>query len=96
MNTTYFKPGTELTFNSVVAIRNKLFKLLKTDSNEIFCLDLTEVIHCDSAGLALLIEAKKLCKQHNKNFKVVGISTKTQSLAAFCGVNDILEPSQAV
>jgi len=61
-----------------------------------FCLDLTEVIHCDSAGLALLIEAKKLCKQHNKNFKVVGISTTTLSLAAFCGVNDILEPSQAV
>ena len=92
MNTTHFKPGTELTFNSVVAIRNKLLKLLKSDSNAVFCLDLTEVSHCDSAGLALLIEAKKLCNQYKKIFKVEGVSAKTLSLAEFCGVNNILEP----
>lgn len=91
MNTTHFKPGTELSFNSVIAIRSKLSKLLKADSNEVLCLDLSDVIHCDSAGLALLIEAKKLCKQYNKIFKVVGVPTKIQSLAEFCGVNDILE-----
>ena len=91
MNTTYFKPGSELTFNSVVIIRNKLLKCLKTDSNDVFCLDLTEVEHCDSAGLALLVDAKKSCKQHNKRFKVLGFSPKTLSLAEFCGVNDILE-----
>ena len=96
MNTTYFKPGTELTFNTVVAIRNKLFKTLKKDSNYVFCLDLTDVIHCDSAGLALFIEVKKLCVQHNKIFKVVGVSPKTQSLAEFCGVNAILQPTQVV
>ncbi len=91
MNTSYFKPGTELTFNSVVAIRNKLLKFLKTDNKELFCLDLSEVTQCDSAGLALLIEAKKLCQQYNKTFKVEGVSAKTLSLAKFCGVNNILE-----
>lgn len=93
MNTNYFKPGTELTFNSVVAIRNQLLKILKTDTSELFCLDLADVIHCDSAGLALLIEVKKLCKQHSKVFKVVGVSANTLSLAEFCGVNNILEPA---
>lgn len=91
MNTTYLKPGTELTFNSVVALRSTLFHALKADDKEEFCLDLSEVVHCDSAGLALLIEVKKLCKQHNKIFKVVGVPSKTQSLAEFCGVNNILE-----
>lgn len=91
MKTTYFKPGTELTFHSVVAIRESLFKNLKADRNEVFCLDLSDVSHCDSAGLALLIEVKKLCKQHNKIFKVVEVPSRTRSLAEFCGVNNILE-----
>lgn len=91
MDSLNFKPGTELTFNTVVAIRDKLSKVLKTESNKQFCLDLSEVIHCDSAGLALLIEAKKLCKHYNKSFKVVGVSSKIQSLSEFCRVNDVLE-----
>lgn len=91
MKTTYFKPGTALTFNSVVAVRNTLFKALKADKNEVFCLDLSEVEQCDSAGLALFIEAKKLCIRYNKIFKVLGVPSKTQSLAEFCGVNNILE-----
>jgi phospholipid transport system transporter-binding protein len=91
VNSANFKPGTELNFNSVVAIREKLKKALKMESNSVFCLDLSEVTVCDSAGLALLIETKKLCKQYSKIFKVVGVSPKIQSLAEFCGVNDVLE-----
>jgi phospholipid transport system transporter-binding protein len=91
VNSTHFKPGVELTFNSVIAVREKLAKAVNTDSNDVFCLDLSDVLLCDSAGLALLIEAKKLCKRYNKIFKVVGVSSKTQSLAVFCGVNDVLE-----
>lgn len=91
MNSAHFKPGTELTFHSVVTIREKLAKALKIENSQVFCLDLSDVTLCDSAGLALLIEAKKLCKQYNKIFKVVGVSSKTQSLAEFCGVNDVLE-----
>ncbi|HAT8225350.1 TPA: sulfate transporter, partial [Legionella pneumophila] len=46
-----------------------------------------------SAGLALIIEARKLCKQNNKVFEVIGISPETQSLAEFCGVKTILQTS---
>ena len=94
MDITYFKPGKELTFNSVVAIRNELIKSLEACEALVFCLDLTEVTHCDSAGLALLIEAKKLCEHNNKQFKVLGIPETTQSLSKFCGVNDFLETAQ--
>jgi phospholipid transport system transporter-binding protein len=88
-----FKPGPALTFKSVVSVRARLFKALMDDTSERFCLDLSDVTHCDSAGLALLIEARKLCKQHNKIFEVIGISPETQSLAEFCGVKSILEIS---
>lgn len=91
MESTHFKPGSELTFKSVVAIRAKLYKALTGDRNGRFCLDLSDVVHCDSAGLALLIEARKLCKHSNKIFEVIGISAETQSLAEFCGVKSILE-----
>lgn len=86
-----FKPGATLTFRSVVSVRVRLCQVLEQEDQEVFCLDLSEVLQCDSAGLALIIEAKKLCKRYNKRFKVIGISTETQSLAEFCGVNSILE-----
>lgn len=85
-----FKPGLELTFKSVVSVRASLFKALLAEPGDVFCLDLSEVKHCDSAGLALLIEARKLCKQRNKVLNVIGVSPETQSLAEFCGVKSIL------
>lgn len=91
MDKTYFKPGKELTFKSVMAIRRRLNLILKEDRNPCFCLDLSETSHCDSAGLALLIETKKLCKQYGKIFTMESVSSQTQSLAEFCGVKTILE-----
>ncbi|CEG56346.1 STAS domain-containing protein [Legionella fallonii] len=86
-----FKPSSSLTFESVISIRAALYKALKEVDGDKFCLDLSDVTHCDSAGLALLIEARKLCKQNNKMFQVIGISPETRSLAEFCGVKSILE-----
>jgi phospholipid transport system transporter-binding protein len=85
-----FKPGPELTFKSVVFERAQLYKALMSSACAVFCLDLSDVVHCDSAGLALLIEARKLCNQSNKTFKVIGISAETRSLVEFCGVESIL------
>ena len=90
MMTEQFKPGTELTFKTVVAVRAQLFKALAAQSSAKFCLDLSEVRHCDSAGLALLLEARKMCQQKNKLLEVTGISSQTLSLAEFCGVEKIL------
>jgi phospholipid transport system transporter-binding protein len=86
----YFKPGRALTFNSVVEIRAKLYQALMADGSARFCLDLSDVKQCDSAGLALLIEARKLCKKNNKILAIIGMPSETQSLAEFCGVKGIL------
>ena len=91
MNKINFKPGKELTFKSVVAVRAKLYRALIEDISGQFSLDLSDVTHCDSAGLALLIEARRLCKKNKKVFEIIGMSLETRSLAEFCGVTEILE-----
>ena len=91
MDKVYFKPAVDFTFKSVVALRAQLYQALMKDESLRFGLDLSEVKHCDSAGLALLIEIRKLCKKNNKVFEIIGMSAKTRSLAEFCGVKDILE-----
>lgn len=91
MNIAHFMPGAELTFKSVVEVRARLYKALMDQNINCLSLDLSEVTHCDSAGMALLIEARKLCKKNNKTFEIIGMSAQTQSLADFCGVKDILE-----
>lgn len=91
MNIAHFLPGAELSFKTVIEVRARLSKLLmNTDINGLQ-LDLNDVVYCDSAGMALLIEARKLCKKNNKNFEIIGMSEETQSLADFCGVKGILE-----
>jgi phospholipid transport system transporter-binding protein len=90
MNPICFKPESELTFKSVVEVRKKLYKTLIKDNSNHFRLDLSNVTHCDSAGIALLVELSRLCKKNNKTFEIIGMSVKTQSLADFCGVTDIL------
>lgn len=72
-------------------LRHALNKLLLEMKTSKLCLDLTEVTLCDSAGLALLIEARKLCAKNNKSFEVKGMPSETLSLAEFCGVKELLE-----
>lgn len=90
MKVLHFKPA-ELTFKSVVAVRAQLYKELVASASDHLCLDLSDVSQCDSAGMALLVEARKLCKKHNKTFEIIGMPAETRSLADFCGVKDILE-----
>lgn len=91
MTSTSFKLGNELTFNSVQTERAKLYEALMAQTGDVFCLDLSAVRQCDSAGLALLIDARKLCLRAKKQFAVTGMSEQILSLAEFCGVKPILE-----
>lgn len=93
MNSINFKPGAALTFKTVVTEHTKLLKALNSNEDPVFYLDLSEVIHWDSAGLAFLIEARKLCQEHHKRLNVKGISSKALALAEFCGVKSIIEMS---
>jgi phospholipid transport system transporter-binding protein len=56
--------------------------------------DLTQVTACDSAGVALLIEAKRLSQSHQYNCHFQGISSAIQMWIQFCGVEEVLFSSQ--
>lgn len=89
-----FKPSRELTFDTVQPDGKRLQKLLQDNKTTTIRMDLGEVVHCDSAGLALIIEAKRQCKQHNRALKIEGIPKAISALAEFCGVEMMLEQEQ--
>ncbi len=90
MQAQHFKPSLEMTFATVQSDCQRLYKFCHDNKEPVWRFDLSEVRHCDSAGLALLIEAKRLCSKHNKICKIEGLPNTIQSLAEFCGVAQIL------
>lgn len=88
----HFIPSEEMTFNTVPNDRLRLKRYL-TQERQALCLDLNHVIKCDSAGLAFLIEAKRLSVNFNRSFKLLNIPRTVQNLAEFCGVNTLLDIS---
>ncbi len=85
-----FKPSTEITFNTVQSDSKRLRKYCLNKKRTHFALDLSEVTRCDSAGLALLIEAKRLTKSQNKTCHFNHMPKSILALAQFCGVDAIL------
>ncbi len=90
MNEQDFEPSINLTFDTVESDRKRLLKYMQSSEVSNLRLDLSQVKQCDSAGLALLIEAKRLCRRVNKPFKIVGMPNIIHELAEFCNVDTIL------
>lgn len=90
MHNLSFKPSVELTFDTVQSDRKRLIDYLQDLNAVSLCLDLSDVGLCDSAGLALLIDAKRLCKKYNKILEIEGMPKSIYALAEFCGVEAIL------
>lgn len=86
-----FTCGSELTFDNVNSERNRLLASLENSETKIFLVDLTHVVRCDSAGLALLIDAKRLCRAYKKTFKIVNMPSVVIALAEFCAVKLMLQ-----
>lgn len=86
-----FQPSTKLTFDTVMADLALLSAYLKNNAQKkIICLDLSQVALCDSAGLALLIEAKRACNNQQKTLIIEGMPKAVEALAQFCGVHALL------
>ena len=81
-----FKPANSLTFETVQSdlVRFRLY--LKANQSFSLAVDLSHVILCDSAGLAFLVEAKRLSLLSNQTLQIMGMPSKVQMLAEFCGV----------
>ena len=90
MSEQLFKPSCDLSFNTVQSDGQRLILLLRDNQTTTIRLDLCDVTHCDSAGLALLIEARRLCMQFDKILIIEGMPKKIAALAEFCGVEGML------
>ena len=86
-----FQPSTYLTFETVEVDNKRLLKMLRTHRDITgIRFNLSKVTHCDSTGLALLIEAKRLCKRNKIAFVMDHISETLDGLVQFCGVDTVL------
>lgn len=85
-----FRPSSNLTFYTVTTDRERLLTCLHNDQVSGLCVDLNHVENCDSAGLALLIEARRLCDFYQKTFSIEAMPQKVADLIEFCGVKTIL------
>ena len=85
-----FEPSHQLTFDTVALDRQRLLLYLQLPDVHVLHLDLKRVVQCDSAGLALLIEACRLCRHYKKAFKIESMPKAIDALAEFCGVNSML------
>lgn len=95
MQSPLFKPAQRMTFETVQADCQRLHKFCHENQNSMLNIDISEVSHCDSSGLALLIEARRLCSVQNKICKIIGMSKSIQALAEFCGVDEMLDQLNA-
>ncbi|MDX1836711.1 anti-sigma factor antagonist [Legionella taurinensis] len=85
-----FKPDSLMTFDTAEACRRRLVDFLKQTRESDVIMDLSVVSHCDSAGLALLIEAQRLCRQLHKRCQITNIPPLVHALAEFCGLEKIV------
>lgn len=81
-----FMPSNRLAFDTVMSDLSRLHLLMRGAQAECVCIDLSGVSHCDSAGLAFLIEAKRLCDRNGKSLKIQSAPDQVRALAEFCGV----------
>lgn len=88
-----YKLSKNLTFNTVENERNKLIAFIENKEHDRICLDLGELSICDSAGLALIFDIKKLCHRLGKHLHIQAIPEDAQNLAAFYDVQDLLKNS---
>lgn len=85
-----FRPDETLAFETVTADLSRFSVLLGAHPNAQFELDLSHVKRCDSAGLAFLVEVKRLCGVQGANIVFQGIPEVIEALAIFCGIKDLL------
>ncbi|HVT63346.1 MAG TPA: STAS domain-containing protein [Legionellaceae bacterium] len=87
----YFKPLQALTFETVTENKSQLLTLLKKTTVTVISCDLSDIRLCDSAGLAFLIEAQRVCQGQSIALQIDHISEDIRALAKLYGVEKILK-----
>ncbi len=80
-----------LTFKTVMAKRVELLKLIdKVDVEKRFTLSLFNVLHADSAGLALMLEILRYAKRQGVTLTFTHVPKQLMALAEFCRIKKVL------
>jgi phospholipid transport system transporter-binding protein len=82
-----FKPSDTLTCDTVSSNITRFIRLISGASSTDVVFDVHDVKHCDSAGLALLIEARRLCETQQCRLSIEGLSKNMLDLATFYHVD---------
>lgn len=90
MKNKVFVPSSELIFTTVEKDRLRLMTFFRNLKTGVLKLDLSTVTHCDSAGLAFLIEAKRIARRYKITCAIEGVNQHILALAEFCGVEKVL------
>ncbi len=90
MHDTLFEVSSSLGFDTVQQESLRFKQLLKDKSVTHIKFALQGVEHCDSAGVALLIDIKRQAQRHKKNVVFDQLSKPIVAMATFCGVEGLL------
>ena len=85
-----FTPSNELTFQTVQENRRNFIVVLNKHTDPTISICLKDVTVCDSAGLASLLEAKRLCLAQHKTLMLFEIPKVVSSWVEFCGLTTLL------
>ena len=79
-----------LSFTTVTTALSKLQPHLAGGASHI---DLSGLVHADSAGLALLVECVKAARQRGHDIRFGQVPVQLAALAAACGLTRLLDPA---
>jgi phospholipid transport system transporter-binding protein len=87
------KLGGDLVYSSVSAVDKTAKILLEKHQSQQISIDCKMMTKLDSAGIALLVDWKRWCDNHKKQFQLENVNEKAMALISSYKLNKILKVS---
>ncbi len=78
-----------LTFDTVAANARRFMQMMHHQTQTDVVVDASDVTACDSAGLALLLEVRRVCKAQLCSLTIEGLRQNMLDLATFYHVDEL-------
>ena len=75
-----------LNIDSSPSLRDRLLTILQPEAPVVLTVDLSEVSHVDSSGIATLIEALKIARTRNTNLSLKGLQGRLLHILEVTGI----------
>lgn len=80
-----------LNIDTSPALRDRLLAILQSEPREVVVVDLAEASYVDSSGIATLIEALKVARNHQTTLRLRGLQDRLLHLFQVTGVLSLFE-----